>query len=125
MYTLVKPSTPNAELVLLSLQFIHGVNFALFWSASVDAIFKLAPPELENSCMATLNMIYHTIAGIVGNVVFGYLFDYGGSELVYLSSAGVLALSIAIFTLYQEQVEAELDDIIIVGTRSQNGARGI
>ena len=124
MYTLVKPSTPNAELVLLSLQFIHGVNFALFWSASVDAIFKLAPPELENSCMATLNMIYHTLAGVVGNVFFGYLFDYGGSDLVYLSSAGVLALSIATFTLYQERVEAELDDIIVVGARSvQNEER--
>ena len=114
--------------------------------------------------MATLNMIYHTLAGIVGNAFFGYLYDYGGSDFVYLVSAGILAASIAVFALYQEHVEvticldtcgnlrfylctiftsfiiildniimilkdlssmlilhtfqAELDDIIVIGTRS-------
>ena len=72
--------------------------------------------------MATLNMVYHTLAGIVGNAFFGYLFDYGGSDYVYLVSAGTLAASIAVFTLYQDRVEDELDDIIVIGSSSNSRA---
>jgi hypothetical protein len=83
---------------------IIGVNFALFWSASVDAIALLTPGDLSNTCMATLNMIYFTLAGIVGNTFFGILFDYGGSVVTYYVSACVLMANLFLFILFQGKI---------------------
>jgi predicted MFS family arabinose efflux permease len=79
---------------LLCIQVIHGFNFALFWAAAVDAIFKLAPAASRNSCMATLNMIYFTLGGIVGNSAAGYIYEYWGSVVLYYIAAFVLALNV-------------------------------
>jgi hypothetical protein len=87
--------------VLMAIQLIHGVNFALFWTAAVDAVVILSPPELANSCMASLNMIYFTLGGILGNSCAGYLFDLGGSLLLYYISAFILAFNVMIFQSYK------------------------
>ena len=63
LYTLVTPGMSGWQQYLMAIEGIHGFNFALFWAASVDAFMKLAPDDLKNSCVATLNMIYFTLGG--------------------------------------------------------------
>lgn len=74
------------------LQLVHGLNFALFWSASVDGIRRLAPVDLAASSMAVLNVSFFTLAGVLGNLVWGPLYDQLGVRSLYLLSAVALAL---------------------------------
>ena len=50
--------------IILVVQLLHGFNFALFWTATVDLIFKLAPKEISTSCMSSLNVVYFTLSQV-------------------------------------------------------------
>jgi len=71
LYSFLWPEFPISRYLVLCVQLLHGFNFALFWSASVDAIFKFAPKDLASSSMALLNMVYFTGGGAVGSLVWG------------------------------------------------------
>jgi hypothetical protein len=64
--------------VLLLVQILHGFNYALFWTASVDAIYKQSPKHLVTSCMATLNLFYGTAGFGIGSLLWGYVYAFCG-----------------------------------------------
>jgi predicted MFS family arabinose efflux permease len=80
---------------------IHGLNFALYWSASIDAIHKLAPKDLRTICIAVLNVSYHTFGGALGNLIWGIVYDYHGVVNVY-KYAAFLMIGIVVLLKYQE-----------------------
>ena len=95
LYCLLAPDQSMSLYFLPCIQLLHGLNFALYWSAAIDAIHKLAPNELQTICIAALNVSYYTFGGAAGNVIWGHLYDYSrGIFWVYLYSCLVL-----IFTL--------------------------
>jgi len=97
-FSLLTPRWSISLYLILIVQMLHGFNFALFWSASVDAIFKLAPRELNTSSMATLNVFYFTVAGAIGNLMWGLVYEWtGGITLVYFFSSLVLFANIIWF----------------------------
>ena len=90
-YSLLSPSRKLSLYILPGIQLIHGLNFALYWSATVDAIYNLAPVELTTICIAALNVSYYTFGGAVGNILFGFVYDYyGGARCVYLCAVVLL-----------------------------------
>ena len=64
--------------------------------------------DLTNSCVATLNMIYFTCGGIVGNTLVGYAFDYGGSNMVYLGGAACMGGTLLLFNSEQAVFDRDL-----------------
>ena len=97
-YALCPTEWPESKYFILAIQLIHGVNFALFWSAIVDAMYKFAPKDLSASCMATLNIVYFTLSAAVGNLIWGILYDMsGGVTAVYVTSAIMLAICLTWF----------------------------
>ena len=97
-YALCPTGWPQSKYFILAIQIIHGVNFALFWSAIVDAMYKFAPKDLSASCMATLNIVYFNLSAAIGNLVWGILYDLsGGVTTVYVTSAIMLAICLAWF----------------------------
>ena len=101
LYTFISPKTKNAAVYISCIQIFHGFNFALFWAAAVDAIAKLTPKEVANSCLASLNIIYFTFSGIVGNSVVGYIYDLYGMYFVFIVGCITLTLNVLIFSLYK------------------------
>ena len=94
-YALCPTGWPQSKYIILVIQLIHGVNFALFWSAIVDAMYKFAPKDLSASCMATLNIVYFTLSAAIGNIMWGVLYDISGGVItVYVISAIMLAISL-------------------------------
>ena len=90
-YSLLSPTRKLSLYILPGIQLIHGLNFALYWSATVDAIYSLAPVELTTICIAALNVTYYTFGGAVGNILFGFVYDYyGGARCVYLCAVVLL-----------------------------------
>lgn len=97
-YSMLPLGDVSALKILLFIQLLHGLNFALFWAAAVDAIFKLSPKELSTSCLSSLNVIFFTMAAGVGNLLWGYLYDYyGGVFRVYLLAAIVSVVNALYF----------------------------
>jgi hypothetical protein len=98
-YALLSPTWPFSLYVLPVVQLIHGLNFALYWSAAVDAIHKLSPKELNTTSMAALNVAYATFGAAVGNLLFGYVYDLsGGVNSVYNFSAILMILTIGLLS---------------------------
>jgi hypothetical protein len=97
-YVILQPGVPGALYFLPIVQVLHGVTFALFWSSAVDAIHKLAPKDLTTSCIAALNVTYFTMAGAVGNVLWGTVYDHntGGVVTVYWYATFLLVITILV-----------------------------
>ena len=98
LYSFLLPSFELSIYMLLGVQLLHGFNFALFWSASVDAMHKFSPKDLATSSMALLNMVYFTGGGAVGSLVWGFIYQWsGGVTYVYLISALTLFVNLLYF----------------------------
>ena len=63
---------------------------------------------MTNSCLATLNTVYFTLAGIFGNAAAGYIFDVGGSMALYYSCALVLALNVLFLQSFKQETNEDL-----------------
>ena len=74
LYSFLLPEFELSLYLILAVQLLHGFNFALFWSASVDAMFRFSPKDLSTSSMALLNMVYFTGGGAVGSLVWGFIY---------------------------------------------------
>ena len=111
LLSLLVPSWCYSIYAILLVQLLHGFNFALFWSASVDAIFKFSPKDLASSSMALLNMVFFTGGGAVGSLVWGVIYEWGGGvTYVYLISALTLLVNVLFF--YSEQHLLARDSIL-------------
>ena len=64
--------------------------------------------DLTNSCVATLNMLYFTCGGIVGNTLVGYAFEYGGSTLVYFAGAACMGGALILFNSERASFDQDL-----------------
>jgi hypothetical protein len=94
--------------VLLVQHLLHGPSFALFWAASVDAIFKQSPKHLGASCMGVLNMFFNTLGACIGSLLWGCVlslslvvfvcFYFALSLSISLSLSSLVSLSIIYFT---------------------------
>ena len=95
LYSLLSPDQSMSLYFLPYIQLLHGMNFALYWSAAIDAIHKLAPKELQTICIAALNVSFYTFGGAAGNVIWGHLYDHsGGIFSVYIYSSLLLVFTV-------------------------------
>jgi predicted MFS family arabinose efflux permease len=102
LYSILPPSWPLSIYFILVVQMIHGLNFALLWSAAVDAMDKLSPSSLQTSCMAMLNVMFFTLSGACGNIIWGIVYDHSGNVVVvYWASAVCLIFFIVYFSFTQ------------------------
>lgn len=100
-YGLLPPS-PSSVYIIFILQSMHGINYALYWSAAVDAIYKLAPKNLTSSCMSTLNIMYFTLSGAFGNFLWGLLYRHTG-DINYLYLLAACVLTGVVLVLYRSE----------------------
>ena len=64
--------------LILFMHVFHGPSFALFWSASVDAVFKQSPKHLATSCMACMSMFHNVLGPCIGSLILGYVYAWLG-----------------------------------------------
>lgn len=82
---------PAAGLVL-ALQLMQAVTFALFAPTAVQIVGRLVPQELRTSGQALLVLVNSGVATVIGNLVSGRLVDLSGTVLLYRVAA-VIALA--------------------------------
>jgi len=75
-----------------------GLGNGLFIGSSLNYVYELAPSHLKASAQA-FYAATSSVAGILGNLLGGVIFDAIGAKLFYLAIACMYILSVAIFVL--------------------------
>lgn len=80
----------NSPILIISLQFLHGLTFGIYYIAAFDYITRLIPRLMQS----TGHLIFFAsmgVSGIIGSLVGGNLFNlFGGSRLYFV--LGCIAL---------------------------------
>jgi Arabinose efflux permease len=76
----------------------YGLGNGLFIGTSMNYLYQLAPADLRASAQAFFASVA-SVAGIVGNLFGGMLFDGIGAQYFYLFVCGAYIFSVVIFAL--------------------------
>lgn len=80
------------------IQVLHGVSFGFYYIAAVDFVSKSANREMQATAQSIFGVICSGLAGIVGNLLNGFLLHYGAT-VMYLSCTVSSVLGSACFAL--------------------------
>jgi PPP family 3-phenylpropionic acid transporter len=75
--------------LLVGLQLLQGISFALIMPVAVEEVGRLTPPELRSSGQALLGIVSGGIATVVGTLVGGFVVQMAGTALLYTLTGGV------------------------------------
>lgn len=75
-----------------------GLGNGLFLGSSLNYVYELAPSHLKASAQAFFTSVA-SVAGILGNLMGGVVFDAIGAKHFYLVTAGVYGVSVCVFLL--------------------------
>ena len=88
----------NADLVL-ALQSLHGLSYALFLTATVTLAFRLAGPSLSATAQALLTAMSFGFGSIAGSLIGGLLLDSVGTSVLFQGAAVLLLISLAVLVI--------------------------
>ncbi|OXM83614.1 MFS transporter [Paenibacillus rigui] len=71
--------------VVLSVQVLQGLSFGFFYIAAVEYVSVVVAKHMQATGQSVFNMVFVGMAGITGNLVNGYLLNYGGAGWMTLS----------------------------------------
>ncbi|MDA8192563.1 MAG: MFS transporter [Thermaerobacter sp.] len=83
--------------VYIGAQLLHGLSFGLYYVAAVHYVSHLFPQDLQATGQSIFGMVVGGLAGIFGNLVNGYLLEWGGASAMFLSCVVSTALAAACF----------------------------
>lgn len=84
--------------IIVILQVLNGVTFALFYLASFDLTSELVPKPLHTSGHLAFYTVYFGISGIIGSLMGGKIMESFGGHTLYVVM-GVFALAGTIFLI--------------------------
>jgi len=90
----------NSLFTMLLFCTFFGLGNGLFLGSSLNYVYELAPSHLRTSAQAFFTSMA-SVAGIIGNLVGGVLFDAIGAKPFYLSVGLLYLVSFGVFLLSQ------------------------
>ncbi|GIO28026.1 MFS transporter [Ornithinibacillus bavariensis] len=86
---------------VISLQFLHGITFGIFYLAALDYVTRLIPKLLQSTGHLVYYAVFFGISGIIGSLTGGTIIDhFNGSTLYYTLSVVSLLGTAAIFVYH-------------------------
>ena len=92
----------NSLMSILLCATFFGLGNGLFIGSSLNYLYELAPSHLKASAQAFFSAV-SSVAGILGNLLGGLVFDAMGAKHFYLFVATLYFLSVGVFLLTQRQ----------------------
>lgn len=89
----------DSPAIIIILQVLHGLSFGIFFIAAFDYITRLIPDLL----MSTGHLLFFAfigIAGIIGALIGGELFDAFGGQSMYLALGWIALIGTIIIAIY-------------------------
>ncbi|MEW9671038.1 MFS transporter [Ammoniphilus sp. 3BR4] len=86
-----------ADPVLVSyLQLFHGLTFAIYYLASLQYLYRLIPEELQSTGQTVFAAVFFGIAGIVGSIIAGWIFETYNGQVLYAAMSGMTLIGLAL-----------------------------
>jgi PPP family 3-phenylpropionic acid transporter len=100
------PSLP----LLLTVQLLDGIGFAVSISAALEIVNLLAPDRAKATAQTVFGAITGLggLAGIIGNLAGGFIFDQYGPEFMYGLMAGVALLAAILLVVFPNKKQYHL-----------------
>jgi PPP family 3-phenylpropionic acid transporter len=83
---------------LAAIQMFHGLTFGAFYVGSIEHLDRTAPEGLRATARALFSSVVLGLGGLLGNNLSGWMYDLGGGQLAFRTSACVELLApVALF----------------------------
>jgi MFS family permease len=93
--------------ILIGLQALDGVGFVLTISAVMEIINLLTPDNVKATGQTIYSSIGGGIAGVVGNLVGGFIYDHQGPQVLFWAMGGVGLLLVVAYALFPLHIHEE------------------
>jgi len=70
---------------MIGVQVLHGLSFGLFYISAVEYVSQITSADMQATGQSIFNMVFSGFAGIMGNLLNGFLLDQGGVNAMNLS----------------------------------------
>lgn len=87
-------------LLIVGLQFMHGLSFGIFYVSSFAYITRLIPKLLQSTGHLFFYAIFFGISGIIGSLVGGYIIDVYNASILYTVMGVLTIIGVILFTIY-------------------------
>lgn len=85
----------------ITIQVLHGVSFGFYYIAAVSFVYRSASREMQATAQSIFGVICSGLAGIVGNLLNGYLLNYGAGIMYLSCTISSLLGSVCFFLVWQ------------------------
>ncbi|MFS0752687.1 MFS transporter [Oceanobacillus sp. 1P07AA] len=98
-------------MMIIGLQFLHGLTFGVFYTAAFDYVTRLIPSFLQSTGHLVFFSVYFGLSGIIGSLAGGSLVDVFGGSSMYtlmgiLSAIGTVLLITYHIAYYRKDLTA-------------------
>lgn len=86
--------------VVIAIQLLDGIGYALYWSGAVQVVSELSPAGRSATAQTLFGAIGGSLGNIVGSSFGGWLFGHVGPLGMYGINAGIACIACAGFLLF-------------------------
>ena len=86
--------------IIISLQFLHGITFAVFYFAAFDYVTKIIPQNLQSTGHLVYYSVFFGVSGIIGSMGGGMILEKFNGEALYLSMGVLATIGMISFIIY-------------------------
>ncbi|AXI08169.1 MFS transporter [Oceanobacillus zhaokaii] len=85
---------------IIGLQFLHGLTFGVFYTASFEYVTRLIPKTLQSTGHLVFFSVYFGLSGVIGSLVGGGIMDAFGGSALYFAMGCLTAFGTVLLILY-------------------------
>ena len=86
--------------IIVLLQMLHGIGFALTWAAMMEYTHKISPKDIVLTMFGILNCLYFSFSGIIGNMVGGIVYETYSGRILFRSVAAICGVWTGLMVIY-------------------------
>jgi len=86
--------------IIISLQFLHGISFAVFYFAAFYYVTKIIPQNLQSTGHLVYYSVFFGVSGIIGSMGGGMILEKFNGEALYLSMGVLATIGMISFIIY-------------------------
>jgi PPP family 3-phenylpropionic acid transporter len=94
-------------IVLLSIQVLHGICFAVLFLGAIEYLYRMVPPEMQATGHMVFMGITFGVTSIIGSSIGGVIFDVYSGTVLYLSMAGCALIGTIGFIFFYMKEKAK------------------
>lgn len=93
--------TISSPSLILMFQFLHGINFGLFYLSAFQYVTRLVPEHMQATGQLLLITVFFGFSGMVGSIGGGTILEHGGGSVLYYTMGGFALIGTVTVSIYK------------------------